>query len=116
VEWVNVLWEAEPNDDALTEANGPIVPGMTYYGTFPNPAGFDKDYYYFELSSAQSVDIYLTNVPAGQDYDVALRDAALEEIARSDDWGQADEHISTSALPAGRYYVQVYHYSSGGST
>jgi len=49
------------------------------------------------------------------DYDVALRDADLDLIDLSDQGGQADEHIGTDTLPPGRYFVQVYHYGSGGS-
>jgi hypothetical protein len=116
VRLIDVLWEAEPNDDALTEANGPIVSDLTYRGTFPDPAEFDKDYFTFQLLNFHTVDVWLTNIASGQDYDIALRNADLEEIARSDDWGQVDERISTGVLSPGRYYVQVYHYDSGGST
>jgi hypothetical protein len=115
IKWVDVLWEAEPNDERRTEANGPIVSGLTYYGTFPTPAEHDKDYYAINLASPHTIDIWLTNIPAGQNYDVALWDLT-SWITFSAEEGQTDEHISTDALPAGRYFIQVYHNDSGGST
>lgn len=116
VEQVDVLCEAEPNDDALTQANGPIVSGLTYYGSFPHGADV-KDYFFFDLSSSHSVEIWLTNIPSTRDYDLALRDANLvPPIAYSVNPGNADEHILTDVLPAGRYYVQVYNYSGPEST
>lgn len=112
---VDVLWEAEPNDDREMEANGPIVSGLTYHGTFPNQAHFDRDYYFFDLSAGHTINAWLTNVPEGQDYDLLLWDADDEQITHSAKSGQADERISTEVLPAGRYYLEVYHWDSGGS-
>ena len=115
VRQVDVLWEAEIND-TYTQANGAIVPTLVYYGTFPN-AGDVSDYYFFDLSAAYRVEIWLMNIPAGQNYNLVLRDASLTEIGYSAQPGNTDEHISTSQdLPPGRYYIQVYHFSSGGST
>jgi PKD repeat protein len=114
--WVDVLWEAEPNDDALTEANGPIVSGLTYYGTFPTAKHFDHDFFSFEVPSAHVIDVWLTEIPAGQDYDVLLRDAERTAITHSANLGQDPERISTDVLPAGRYYIEVYQWDSGGSS
>jgi len=115
VQSVDVLWEAEPNDDAYNQANGPIVCGLTYYGTFPSGAD-SKDYFYFDLPSACSVEIWLTDIPAGQNYDLILRTATLTAIGYSANGGNASEHILTGTLPTGRYYIQVYNYLFGGST
>jgi uncharacterized repeat protein (TIGR02543 family) len=79
---VDVLWEAEPNDHALPEANGPIVSGLTYYGTFPSGAD-EKDYYTFDLLTAHTVEIWLTHIPAGHDYDLALYDDQMNRLAWS---------------------------------
>jgi hypothetical protein len=38
------------------------------------------------------------------------------EDGYSAELGNADEHILTGILPTGRYYIQVYHNSTGGST
>jgi fimbrial isopeptide formation D2 family protein len=112
---VDVVWELEPNDDALTQANGPIVSGVTYYGTFPNRATDWKDYFYFDLPVQGPVELWLTNIPAGQDFDLLLYDADLNEVARSDQTGAPSEHI-LKVVAAGRYYVQAYHWDGNGST
>jgi hypothetical protein len=117
VEWVDVLWEAEPNDDALIGANGPIVSGLTYYGCFPSGAD-EKDYFTFDLPAAHSVELWLTNIPSGHNYDLVLRDPAnmTGHVGYSGEPGNADEHILTGVLPVGRYYVQVYNRSESGSS
>jgi hypothetical protein len=114
VEWVDVLWEGEPNDDAPTEANGPIVSGLTYYGTFPSDAD-GKDYYTFELSTTHSVELWLTHIPAGQDYDLVLRDADMDPVEVSARVGSVFEHISTDPLSPGKYYIELVNVSGSGS-
>ena len=49
---------------------------------------------------------------------LVLRNEALEshEGWYSGNLGHADDHILVDSLPAGRYYVQVYHRSSGSSS
>jgi hypothetical protein len=112
---VDVVWELEPNDDALTQANGPLVSGVTYYGIFPNRQTDWKDYFYFDRSIQGPVQLSLTNIPAGQNFDLVLRDTDLNEVARSDNAGTQNEHI-LKVVAAGRYYVQVYHSDGNGST
>ena len=113
---VDVLWEAEPNDD-YSLANGPIVPDLVYYGTFPSEDDI-SDYYFFELSARRRVEMWLSNIPSGHDYNLVLRDDTpdLTVVGYSAQLGNSNEHIRIGILPPGRYYVQVYHYSSGGST
>ena len=106
----------EPNDEARTQANGPIVPNLVYLGTFPNEDDED-DYYSFDLSTARRVNLWLTNIPSGHNYDLILRDADLTVKGYSGNLSNSDEYIRTdNRLPAGRYYIQVFHRSSGGST
>ena len=115
VQAVDVLWEKEPNDEAITQANGPLISGLTYYGRFSS--GVDKqDYYYLDLQSAQMVELWLSDIAAGQDYDLILRNAALQIVGYSGELGNAIEHIRTITLPAGLYYIQVYNRSGSGST
>ena len=113
VHTVDVLWEHEPNDDPASQANGPLVSGVTYYGQFTTTADI-KDYYFIELASSQSVDIWLGNQASGQDYDLVLRDAALTIVGYSGNVGNTDESILTHPLPPGKYYIQVYNH--GGRT
>jgi hypothetical protein len=110
-------WEAEPNDEALTQANGPIVSGLTYHGTFPSTAD-QKDYFYFDLEVGRAVELWLGNIPPGHDYDLVLRrnDASLSEVARSVGRNSATEHILADVLQPGRYYVQVYNFGRTSST
>jgi uncharacterized repeat protein (TIGR01451 family) len=112
---VDVLWEKEPNDNALTQANGPLISGLTYYGRFPSGAD-QQDYFFIQLQSAQRVELWLRNIPAGQDYDLTLRDTTLGVVGHSGELGNANEYIRTGTLPAGWYYIQVYNRSGGGST
>jgi hypothetical protein len=114
VEGIDVLWEAEPNENALTQANGPIVFGLTYYGTFLDNTD-EKDYYYFELPEVHSCELWLTNIPLQQDYTLILRNETLATVGYNPQPGNVDEHILVSTLPAGLYYVQVYHSSGFGS-
>jgi hypothetical protein len=102
-------WEVEPNDTP------PLLSGVTYCGTFPDDADA-TDWFYFGLPTAHTVELWLTNIPAGQDYDVVLRDASLEFVGFSGQLGNANEHILTDILLPGRYYVLLYHTSPGGST
>ncbi len=115
VRQVDVLWEAEPNNTHAL-ANGPILPNLLYYGTFPSGDDVD-DYYCLDLTANYHVEIWLKNIPAGQDYNLVLRNASLHVIGYSASHSNVDEHIRTGAkLPPGRYYVQVHHFSSGDST
>jgi hypothetical protein len=112
-QWVDVLWEAEPNDAIDAGANGPLVPGLIYHGTLPE--GDPQDYFYIDLPGDRTVELWLTTIPAGHDYDLYLRNAQGTLLARSSQYGSVDEHIVTGILPQGRYYIQVHHYSPGGS-
>jgi hypothetical protein len=116
-DWINYYegpWETEPNDTSV-QANGPIRSDRIYNGTFPSPADL-KDYFYFYLSTARTVELWLTNIPVGSDYDLYLRNANLEPICFSNNPSNADEHIVCGPLPVGYYYVQVYNYGMTGST
>jgi hypothetical protein len=114
VQQVDVLWEAEPNDLAPSQANGPLVSGLTYYGTLPS-GGDINDYFCFDQPEEGSVEAWLRNIPAGENYDLILRDADLNPAGYSGELGHVDEHILSGELPAGRYYIQVYHREGAGS-
>jgi hypothetical protein len=109
-------WEVEPNDEAKTQANGPIVSGQTYYGKLP--PGDPKDYFYIDLQATHTIEAWLTNIPAGQDYDLVLRDANDSEhwLEWGDNTGSANEYIKRASLPPGKYYIQVNPVSGGGNS
>ncbi len=111
---VDVRWEREPNDDALTQANGPLVPDVTYHGALASGSDV-QDYYRVELGAAGRIEVWLDGVPAGQNYDLVVRDASLGLVGYSAELDNAGEHILTGTLSAGTYYFQVYQRSGGGS-
>jgi hypothetical protein len=108
---VDILWEAEPNDVAPEQANGPLASGLTYYGAFPS-AQDEKDYYFFDLAAPSTVRIWLTQIPGGRNYDLVLRDGKLEMRPGwySGELGNQNEYLETT-IPAGPYYIQVYNAS-----
>ena len=114
VQRVDVLWEKEPNDVAPGQANGGLVSGLTYYGTFPNN-GDISDYFYFDLPARRTVRLSLRNIPAGHNYDLVLRDMSLVRRGYSGELGNSDESIQTT-VPAGRYLIQVFHRSKVGGS
>lgn len=107
---VDVLWEAEPNN-IFTQANGPLVSGLTYQGRF-EPATDLDDYYGFELTTAHDIEVWLTNIAVGENYDLILRNAAGQisggYSGRPDN---SDEHVLLSSMPPGRYYARVFNRS-----
>ena len=112
----SVRWELEPNNTP-GQANGPLTADLVYYGVMSDSAG-TSDYYYIDLTTSRQVEVWLTNIPSGQDYTLALRanDGAYTVIDYSGNAGTADEHFLTdNKLAAGRYYIQVYK-QSGGAT
>jgi hypothetical protein len=101
------FWETEPNNTAAI-ANGPLRSDFVCYGTFPS-ASDANDYYYFDLAAAHTIELWLTNIQAGRNYDVVLRDENLVIRGYSANLGSSDEYIKTgAALDPGRYYIQVY--------
>jgi hypothetical protein len=107
VEQVDVVWEMEPND-SISQARGPMVSGLSYYGAFSS-TGDNEDYFFFQLAAPfPVVELWLTNMADGSDYDLYLYDADGDLVAWSNDYGSADEYIQVPALTPGRYYVRVH--------
>jgi hypothetical protein len=119
VQQVDVLWHWEGNDQPGD--NGPLVSGLRdpYYGILPSAAD-ERDYFSIELDSPHPVELRLTNIPAGQNYDLVLRYENLAPVPGGylPQPGNRSEHILTGVLPAGTYYIQVYRNpdSSGGTS
>ncbi|MCA9996646.1 MAG: hypothetical protein KDE56_12895 [Anaerolineales bacterium] len=108
--------EAEPND-SNDEANGLILANVIYQGTMSSPAD-SSDYYAFRLYQPGTAELVLSQIPAGHNYNLILRNAALEVLpgGNSGNIGNADEHIGPLHLPAGLYYIQIFNRSQSGST
>ncbi len=75
----------------------------------------DLDWYYLMASSGQIIDVTLTNIPTGADYQLELYDAQVNQLAASYNLSNADEHIRYVAQAGGQYLVLVYS-STGSST
>lgn len=58
------------------------------------------------MPAAHTIEAWLTDIPAGCDYDLYLRDAS-GLIKDSASGANADEHILWGPVPAGRYYLVV---------
>ena len=76
-----------------------------------------KDEYTFSISNlGTAIVIDLTSIPSGCDYDLYLyRDSdRVTSVARSDNDGNANEHIAYNPTVTGQYYVLVYARVKGG--
>jgi len=111
---VDACWEAEPND-SRDEANGPVPSGLTYFGHFSAASDVD-DYFSFDLGSSHSVELWLSNIQPGHNYDLVLYDADGVLVEYSGNVNNEDEHIQTDALPPDRYYIRAYNRSETGNT
>jgi hypothetical protein len=109
----DVLWELEPNDRS-SEANGALVSGLDYRGRFQSRAD-EYDYYYFDLAATGAVELWLRDIPTGQDFNLVLRDATQNVVGYSAWGGNANEYIRET-VSSGRYYVQVWNYAGAGSS
>jgi hypothetical protein len=77
-------------------------------GTFPSEDDV-SDYFFFDLIASHRVRIKRTHIAGGQHCDWVLCDASLVIKDQSAQLSNHDEEIRTSILPAGRYYIQVFH-------
>jgi hypothetical protein len=103
----------EPND-SCEQAYGPLASGQTYPSWISgcDRATYKKsDYFYIDISTTNAINIYLTNIPAGTDYDLYLYrnpwDDPDNPAAKSEGTGSS-ETISYSPPDPGRYYIRVY--------
>jgi uncharacterized repeat protein (TIGR02543 family) len=110
----DVRWEAEPNEEPRTQANGPLALNLVYFGTFPSAAD-QVDYFFIDLTIPQRMQISLTRISTGHNYDLVLQDVELRPVARSEGAGDVDEQIETRRLDPGRYYVRVVNAGGTGS-
>lgn len=102
--------EAEPNNALNTSnANGPIRSGRSYLGNFP--AAPDKwDIFFFTLTARRNVQIDLTGIPSGHDYNLYLfaNNENQNIVGYSGSVDNQNEHISNSSLDPGLYFVAVH--------
>lgn len=104
----------EPNDQPA-QAWGPLVSGQTYYAYIYSDADAN-DYYWFEMPADHEIEVWLQQIPAGNNYHLYLYDADVQQRGYSGNPTNTDEHIHTGVLPAGRYYVRVQRVSGFSTT
>ncbi|MGC5327449.1 pre-peptidase C-terminal domain-containing protein [Brevibacillus sp. SYSU BS000544] len=67
----------------------------------------DVDYYTFTLTEKSNVNLILSDIPAGADYNIQVLDANLNVIESTSMTGNTNETF-TKKLSPGTYYVKVY--------
>ncbi len=87
----------------------------TIYGTLhkqPRRCGgaTDVDFYKFTVYKDSSVNITLSNIPSGKDYDLKIFDHTGKQIGSSTRGSNKSEAI-TKTLKTGHYYIRVNSYS-----
>jgi V8-like Glu-specific endopeptidase len=95
----------EPND-SFDQAWGPLTSNQTYSAYLPTETD-NNDFYYFNMPATHSIEVWLTNLPAGNDYDLYLYDEAHVLIGYSAAVGSSDEHIYLGGRTAQKYYIRV---------
>ncbi|MBN1873633.1 MAG: DUF11 domain-containing protein, partial [Anaerolineae bacterium] len=77
IESVYVRWEKE-NNDVKEVANGPLLPGLEYYG-YPNTTGDQKDYFWLQMDTLGTITVDL--------YDHTYAGSGRLQLALWDDAG-----------------------------
>ncbi len=108
--------EHEPNDHSNV-ANGALISGNTYFGTFTGTNDLDvDDYFYVSFPLDGHLSISLTDVPTGQDYNLVLYDETLTAtLGYSGNVGDVDEFIF-SEINSGKNYIRVFNQSNTASS
>jgi len=99
VPWVDVLWEAEPND-SIEQADGPLQSGVDYFG-YPND---EWDFFSVYLDTAGQIIVDLTN-HTGRGVQLLLYDQ--DGVLRGRDWEPPPYHVEYTG-GAGWYSVRIY--------
>jgi len=102
----------EPND-SCDQAHGPLTSGPTYQSWISccDQATSKNDYFYIDINTTNAINIYLTDIPAGTDYDLYLYKDPCgspgNPVDKSNRYGSISERISYNPFATGRYYIRV---------
>jgi hypothetical protein len=99
----------EPNDSML-KAAGPLIAGEEYHGFIS--AKDDIDYFFLEIETPQIIELFLTDIPPGTDYDLYLVTGEEDVLKDSASSGQEDESIEYTTSSVGVFYVLVLPFES----
>lgn len=106
------VYETESNNTSGT-AN-PVSTGDIVRGAI-NPVG-DRDWFRVVFPASGVLNLSLSNIPSGCDYELCLYDSSVNPIATSLTPGSVDEHISYNVTAGRIYYIQVYAYQGTSSS
>jgi hypothetical protein len=78
---VDIVWHlegrsTEDREEEERQTNGSLISGLMYRGRILNDTDV-SDYFYFDLPAGRTVEIWLSNIPTGSNFDLALRDRNL---------------------------------------
>ncbi len=97
----------ENNDSVSSATSIPHSNNTVFY--YPTLHTFyDVDYFKFTINVKSGLDIDMTSIPSGRDYDMRLYNDRGNTLASAVLGGSLDENISTDNLLAGTYYIKVY--------
>lgn len=97
---------AEPANDYLEGACGPLLPGMVWRDYISSEHD-TADWFFFDLPAPGPITIYLREQCAACDFDLYLYDNWGEYLMHSAWPGSRDEQIEATGPMAGRYCVRV---------
>lgn len=103
---------SEPND-SIANAQGPLCHDEIYEEYIESDD--DDDFYYIWILQEGTVEINLTNIPPGTDYDLFLYDDSIEKVAESRNFEHENEQIVSQVGP-GKYYIWVFPYTGYSNT
>ena len=95
----------EPND-TWQQARCSLASGDTYHA-YIHSAQDAYDWYYVELARGHTIEVWLGDIPGGADFDLTLFDSSFTQTWHSGSLGNADEHVLTEPVSAGRYYIRI---------
>lgn len=96
----------EPNN-SIQQSWGSLLSGVEYQAFMHNEQD-DTDYYYFDVLAEDGIEVWLDQIPNGNDYDLYLYNSRSERIGFSGQLGNRSEHIRVNGVaPLGRYYIRV---------
>jgi len=94
----------EPND-SMFQAFGPLIPGQEYQAYIRDRD--DTDFFYFEIEVPKTVNIALTEIPAGADYDLYLVTGEEDVLSSSSNSGAEEERIEYTTSSVGVFYLLI---------
>jgi hypothetical protein len=80
---------------------------VTYHGYFAC-SNDDVDVFQLQLATTGTIRAWLTHIPVGSNFTLALYNSAKQFVTYSGLSGNADEYVEATSQPAGTYYLQIF--------